>query len=255
MADFALWVTACEAGLWEKGTFIKAYVGNIDEAGRVLIEGDIVAAAIIEHMATMTEWTGSAKDLLGALDLLVGEKGMRRREWPKTPRALSGALTRLAPSFRRAGLEVRKLPRDRTGRPLKLEWVGKQPSQPSQRSQTRSFAPLPVTVGDDLRDDGDDQPSRPNPLKSNGRDDGDGRDGHLHTHSGNGAGMSCAQCDGEAEEGNPVMPTVVSDDGAKLPLHVFCAADWFERRGSPDDGDPFASLRDPSLKLQPRKDD
>src|SRR5262249_23359311 len=40
MADFAQWVVACETGLWEKGTFIKAYGGNTDETLQEFIEGD-----------------------------------------------------------------------------------------------------------------------------------------------------------------------------------------------------------------------
>ena len=33
----------------------------------------------MEFMAGVTVWTGSAKDLLGALDLRVGDNGMKRR--------------------------------------------------------------------------------------------------------------------------------------------------------------------------------
>jgi hypothetical protein len=28
MADFALWATACETGLWPAGTFTRAYTAN-----------------------------------------------------------------------------------------------------------------------------------------------------------------------------------------------------------------------------------
>jgi hypothetical protein len=34
MADFAVWATACESGLWPAGTFWEAYCGNRDEGDR-----------------------------------------------------------------------------------------------------------------------------------------------------------------------------------------------------------------------------
>lgn len=84
------------------------------------------------------------------------------------------------------------------------------------------------------------EPENPrNPLKING-----GREVEVQTPpcaGFNGNGALCAHCGAPAEEGNAVMPTVVSDDGEKLPLHVYCVADWFQRRGPPADGDPFAS--------------
>ncbi len=44
--------------------------------------------------------------LLSVLDTQVGD-GMRRlRSWPKSARALSGHLKRLAPNLRHAGVEV-----------------------------------------------------------------------------------------------------------------------------------------------------
>src|SRR5262249_44434638 len=74
MADFAIWVTACEAALWKKGTFVGAYTGNIEEATHNLIEDDIVASAIVEFMCGHGSWQGTAGELLSALSGLVGEK-------------------------------------------------------------------------------------------------------------------------------------------------------------------------------------
>ena len=67
MADFALWATACETALWPAGTFWSAYCGNRDEAVEGVIDADPIAAAVRALMATRTEWTGTASDLLGAL--------------------------------------------------------------------------------------------------------------------------------------------------------------------------------------------
>src|SRR5262249_53324906 len=46
MADFALWVTACEAALWPAGAFWSAYCGNRDEAAEGVIDADPIAAAV-----------------------------------------------------------------------------------------------------------------------------------------------------------------------------------------------------------------
>ena len=75
MADFALWATACETALWPAGTFSSAYCGNRDEAVEGVIEADPIAAAVRAVMAMQTEWTGTASDLLGAL----------QRRWTSAP--------------------------------------------------------------------------------------------------------------------------------------------------------------------------
>lgn len=67
MADFALWGTACEKGLWYPGTFEAAYCSNRNEAIESVIEADPVAMAVRTFMDVRTEWTGTASDLLGAL--------------------------------------------------------------------------------------------------------------------------------------------------------------------------------------------
>jgi hypothetical protein len=74
MADFALWATACGTALWPAGTFWSAYCGNRDEAVEEVIDADPIAAAVLAVMATRTEWTGTASDLLGALAEVAGKR-------------------------------------------------------------------------------------------------------------------------------------------------------------------------------------
>ena len=74
MADFALWATACETAIWPRGTFQAAYAGNRDNAVYSMIEADPVAYAIRSLMDKRTVWTGTASDLLGALEEEVSEK-------------------------------------------------------------------------------------------------------------------------------------------------------------------------------------
>jgi hypothetical protein len=106
MADFALWATACETAIWPAGTFWMAYSGNRDEAVAGVIESDPVANVVRALMATRTEWTGTASDLLDALTELVSEAQRKSKSWPNTPSILSGRLRRAATFLRKAGIEI-----------------------------------------------------------------------------------------------------------------------------------------------------
>ena len=106
MADFALWAAACETALWRAGTFWSAYCGNRDEAVEGVIDADPIAAAVRAAMATRTEWTGTASELLGALAEMAGERVAKSKAWPDSPRALAGRLRRAATFLRRIGIEI-----------------------------------------------------------------------------------------------------------------------------------------------------
>jgi hypothetical protein len=106
MADFALWVTACETALWPTGTFWSAYCGNLDEAVESVIDADPVAAAVRVLMEMRTEWAGTASTLLGALTQAVSERVAKSKSWPDTPRTLTGRLRRAAPFLRKIGIEI-----------------------------------------------------------------------------------------------------------------------------------------------------
>jgi hypothetical protein len=106
MADFALWATACETALWPAGTFWSAYCGNRDEAVEGVIDADPIATAVRAIMATRTEWTGTASELLGALGETAGERVAKSKTWPDSPRALAGRLRRAATFLRKIGIEI-----------------------------------------------------------------------------------------------------------------------------------------------------
>ncbi len=78
-----------------------------------VIDADPVASAVRTMMATQTEWTGTASELLGKLDDVVGERQQKSNDWPHSPRALSGRLRRAAPGLRKIGVN---LAFDREGR-------------------------------------------------------------------------------------------------------------------------------------------
>ena len=107
MADFALWVTACETALWPAGTFSFAYCGNRDEAVEAVIDADPIAAAVRALTTARTQWTGTASELLTVLAELAGERVAKSKAWPDNPRALAGRLRRVAAFLRKIGIEIR----------------------------------------------------------------------------------------------------------------------------------------------------
>jgi hypothetical protein len=106
MADFALFVTACEEALWDPGTFSIALQANQNTAVQDMIENDPVAEAICRRMVGKTEWVGSASELLAQLNQLSAKHSGRRENWPTAPNALSKRLTRFATVMRKVGIEI-----------------------------------------------------------------------------------------------------------------------------------------------------
>jgi hypothetical protein len=47
MADFALWATACETGLWPANTFTRAYEANRKVAIEGIIDADPIVARTV----------------------------------------------------------------------------------------------------------------------------------------------------------------------------------------------------------------
>ena len=70
---------------------------------------------VLSLVADVGAWRGTAGELLEELNMRAGEYCQLER-WLRTPRALSGALKRLAPNLRACGVEVKTLPRTTNGR-------------------------------------------------------------------------------------------------------------------------------------------
>jgi hypothetical protein len=106
MADFARWVVAAapELGL-TAADFLAAYGRNRSTANEVTLESSPIAAIII-GLAEGEGWAGTATALLKHLLNHVDEATQRRRDFPKSTKALHGALVRLAPHLRQVGVDV-----------------------------------------------------------------------------------------------------------------------------------------------------
>jgi hypothetical protein len=144
MADFAVWVTACEGALWEKGTFMAAYTGNTQEAVETVLEAEQVATILRAYMDTTPQFAGTATELLKALNDVASETQQKAKGWPKSPAVLAKILRRIAPPLRKVGIDVSFPERENRQRriiiaPVK---VGETPSQPSPPSFSNSLNDL-----------------------------------------------------------------------------------------------------------------
>jgi hypothetical protein len=127
MADFALWATAAEEPLgWESGAFLRAYTGNRAEANHLTLEANPIGAPL-QMLVEQRAWTGSATELLTALNQYADDATKRQRPWPKTGKTLSDNLRRLAPNLRAIGVEVDFRPRQSNLRPIHIEKIAPTP--------------------------------------------------------------------------------------------------------------------------------
>lgn len=131
MADFALWSTAAEESLGlDKGAFISAFMGNRESANELALEASPIASTLVELVQQRGEWKGNSSELLEALNQRASDETKKQQGWPKRPNALSGAVKRIAPNLRAAGVEC-NMGRTKAGRFITLEYRGKSSSSSS----------------------------------------------------------------------------------------------------------------------------
>lgn len=182
MADFARILAAVDE---ELGTDALArYLDQRGELQREAAEGDRIGAAIIAFVASRDRWSGTAGELLATITPEHPPRG-----WPATPRALSGALRRIALPLRAAGIEITYMieGHDRR-RTVYIEQTGIRPSAPSavpdpsvDRADGSADGRAPTTHRPSAF--GADRPQEPTPP-THDADDADGADGAIPTLSG-----------------------------------------------------------------------
>jgi len=112
MADFHLWSLAAESAFAGEVSFEDAYRSSREGAHRLAIEDSILAQPLRSFIAKAEitdggrSWSGTATELLEALDGQADEEKLRRKEWPRSARGLSGALRRIVPSLRAIGVDI-----------------------------------------------------------------------------------------------------------------------------------------------------
>ncbi len=105
MADFAIWVSACE---------IEAYRINCAEARNLALEASPVYEPLRE--VARTGFSGTSSEVLLLLSKLVGDSTRRSQRWPKAPNALGNVLPRMSGSLRAGGIEIHFNRADHQGR-------------------------------------------------------------------------------------------------------------------------------------------
>ena len=134
MADFALWVTAAEKALgWPTGEFIRIYTGNRNQAIDQGLESDPIAVAVLIMMENKTEWEDTPANTLEQLKKCIRDERLTHGKFWPTSNKLRQRLRRIAPGLKLKGIEFIELPRTNKGRLIRLEKLGKKPSQPSYR--------------------------------------------------------------------------------------------------------------------------
>lgn len=109
MADFAKWAMAAEEGLGLKeGEFMTAYSENRLDFHAQALESCPLFEPLDRFMSQISEWTGTASDLLEEMERKATKSQREDRRWPKDSTRLSGELQRIAPNLKMAGFEVRQ---------------------------------------------------------------------------------------------------------------------------------------------------
>jgi hypothetical protein len=112
MADFAcLACAAAPAFGWSEEDVLNALRENHAIAASAVVEADRVATAVVklvegDGLTRVTEWKGTATELLYRLNAIVGETVQKAKDWPKDATRLSGRLRRQISSLRTMGIEI-----------------------------------------------------------------------------------------------------------------------------------------------------
>lgn len=108
MADFAAWVLAMEAERdllpWAAGEFSAVYAENRQAGQRIAADASILTGPLLD--IAKRGLSGTAADLLTALNTCVDPFTRDRPEWPKSATRLSTLLNELAPALRTLGVSV-----------------------------------------------------------------------------------------------------------------------------------------------------
>ena len=104
LADFALWVSACEEALGvQPGKAIAVCRTNSAEAGDLALEASPLYVPLAE--LAREGFTGTVAELHARLDSMVSDAMRRSIRWPKAPKGLGNALRRMVTNLRAAEVD------------------------------------------------------------------------------------------------------------------------------------------------------
>jgi hypothetical protein len=188
MADFAVWMAACEEGLgWEPGTFAEAYEANRSDANQRALESSPLALAVWRLMREREEWIGTSTQLLQELKSAATKEQREDSGFPRAANSLSAEMNRIAPALREGvGIEYADQAREgREGRRVKrLTWItdpekDRQHRQNRQHAekdlQNKGFGSAFTADADDTPLSADERPSAPSSANGHKETPGNGR--------------------------------------------------------------------------------
>ena len=115
LADFALWVSACEESLGLKpGEAMTACRANSAEARDLAME----ASPLYEPLSELARegFTGTVGELRVRLESIASDAHRRSARWPKAAHALGNALRRMVSTLRESRIELEFSRPDHSGR-------------------------------------------------------------------------------------------------------------------------------------------
>lgn len=119
LLDFARWIIAAEPVLpWEQGRFAQVYLLNLQQSIEAANDADAFTISIIDFVENRGFLKGTPTDCRQELERFVDNDTRREPGWPKTIKAWSQLLNRIAPNLRAVGIEVS---RDRLGTHRELD--------------------------------------------------------------------------------------------------------------------------------------
>jgi hypothetical protein len=156
MADFAVWAEAVGRALgWPACALLEAYRGNREAAATGALDASILTDPLRAFLAEQgLPWEGTFQALLEGLAGKAGTDKVKERNWPRTPRGLSGMLRRLAPALRKSGVAIQfpdsknRQPGGKRDRLVTIARAGNSPATPSRPSR-----PSPADDGEAARQD------------------------------------------------------------------------------------------------------
>jgi putative DNA primase/helicase len=111
MADYAKWITAAAPGLGiDADDFMQVYRDNRRNVAESSFEADPVAVAVKSWIENEhpTGWSGTATELLAALNGRVPDKTSSSRLWPMSATAMGNKVERVAPLLRAKGFKIER---------------------------------------------------------------------------------------------------------------------------------------------------
>ena len=206
LADFAEWVVSGEKAFGYHGEFMDAYSTNRDNINESAIEASPIGKPLKEFIEKVGTFEGNSSELREKLNESVDEKTRKSKDWPKSPRKISGLVRRIAPNLRLIGYDVELDLPNRSFRISMQTTVDTVATVADARIVDESnYGSDVATVADGTNYGREVATVADSHGKNRTNYGSDGSDGHLHNNSCE-HGLNCERCN------EPMIPAEPVDD-------------------------------------------